>query len=243
MIALLFFSLLLTFPGLPLRLAFLPAFCMSLGVSWLFLRRRQSLRKVQQGELVRAKEVEAVTRRVEHFYTTSPVAVVTLEVDSWTVQRASRGFASLLGMDPGTKLVGTWLAALLKAQTSQMDALEAHLSDSGASGPIPLTCFNAEGHALNVVVSGKMIGSAAQAELVFAPDPGQFLNDHELEERAEEMESFRKMMMRRENRILELKSEVNRLLAESRRAPRYEIDSDTVDNQIQKLMHQKQIPE
>jgi hypothetical protein len=239
MIALLVFSLILTFPGLPLRLAVLPASCMAIGVSLLFLRRKHSLRETQQGELAQAKEVEAIARRVEHLYTISPVAVITLEMTSWTVQRASRGFTNLLGLDPETKLAGTRLAALLKAQTSQMDALEAHLRDSSPSGPIQLTCFNAEGRALDLFVSGRMMEPASLAELVFVADLGQFLNDHDLEERAEEMESFRKMMMRRETRILELKSEVNRLLVGSRSAPRYEIDSDTADNRIQELTHRK----
>jgi hypothetical protein len=113
------------------------------------------------------------------------------------------------------------------------------LGDSSTSKSITLACIDSEGRALNLLVNGWVLEEGSVVELVFVPDVGEVSSDHEFAERAEEMEVFRKMMMRRESRILELKSEVNQLMIELRRAPSYEIDSATTDKRIQELTQQK----
>lgn len=128
---------------------------------------------------------------------------------------------------------------MLKVQPAQMDALEAYLGDNSSVDPISLSCLDAEGRAIDLQVSGWMLDDAGLAEVVFAPDPGQRFRDREFEEGIEELEVFRKMMMRRENRILQLKSEVNRLLIDARKAPRYSIDSETADNRIHEITSKK----
>lgn len=238
-IVLVVFCLVLNCLGLALSLAVLPSLPLSVCVSWFFLRRKRLLRQLLEQDVERDREVEAVSRRLEHLYSASPLAILTLQVSSRTVQRTSRGFASMLGMDSGTNLAGTPLASLLKVQPAQMDALEAHLGDSSSGEPITLSCLDSEGQSIDLRVSGWMLDESGLAEVVFAPDTGLRFQDRDFEEGIEELEAFRKMMMRRENRILQLKSEVNRLLVDSRSAPRYSIDSETVDNRIHELTRRK----
>lgn len=238
-IALLVGSLALICLGLALWLALLTSIPLPVAVFCLFMRRKRQLRVAREVALTHAAEVDEIARRLDYIYAASPVAVLTVEIVDWTVRRASRGFYNLLGMDLETKLVGTRLAALLKVKTAQMDALEAHLGDSSTSKSITLACIDSEGRALNLLVNGWVLEEGSVVELVFVPDVGEVSSDHEFAERAEEMEVFRKMMMRRESRILELKSEVNQLMIELRRAPTYEIDSATTDKRIQELTQQK----
>ncbi|MGC6455721.1 MAG: hypothetical protein ACON39_06190 [Coraliomargaritaceae bacterium] len=186
-----------------------------------------------------AREVALVTRRIDHLYRFSPVAVLRLQIVDWTILRASRGFTALLGMDPDSRLVGTRLMTLLKVQSAQMDALEAHLGDSDPFGPMAFYCQDAEGRTLNLLVSGVLLEAGTVAELTLAPDPVLSQSNPDLEEEIQELESYRKMMMRREARLLELKSEVNQLLVESSQAPRYAIDMETGDDRIHELAHRK----
>ena len=207
-IALVFLCLLLTGLGLTLSLAILPSSLLALGVIWFFFRRRQLLRRMREEKTAHVREAALVTRRMDHLYRASPVSVLRLQIVDWSILRASRGFAVLLGMDPDSRLVGTRLATLLKVQSAQMDALEAHLGDPDPVGPMALHCEDAEGRVLNLLVSGVLLEAGTVAELVLAPDPDQRLLDPDFEEEIQELESYRKMMMRREARLLELKSEV-----------------------------------
>ncbi|MDP4609700.1 MAG: hypothetical protein NWT02_00755 [Opitutales bacterium] len=62
----------------------------------------------------------------------------------------------------------------------------------------------------------------------------------EIEQISDDLERFRKGMVRREERILELKAEVNELMAAAKESPRYRVDANSDDTKYSvKLERQK----
>lgn len=224
-------SLLFSCLGLSLSASSLIALLLALTIAFLYKRRKFHWRQLQEFETEQSRQVETFATRLQHFYNRSPAALVTVDTDNWIVIRASSGFAKLMGLEPDMEMKGAQIAALLKVQPAQINALEAYLGDPAASGPMTLVCRGADGDAIELDISGIILEEDATAELVFARHLPARSHAEEREE-IEEFDLFRKMMMRREARILELKSEVNCLLLDKGDRIRYAVDANTSDHRL-----------
>ena len=88
-----------------------------------------------------------------------------------------------------------------------------------------LVCQQADGKPVQLLISGHYIPQLHLVEAVFFRLPRKTLGDHE--RLIEDLERFKKGIVRREDRVLELKAQVNEILQQAGQPVRYQVDSNT----------------
>ena len=179
--------------------------------------------------------------RTEHWYERSGVALLKYDASTLNVIRMSAGFRSLIGIDSGRAVIGARLEHLLQVEAARLEVVTEQIRGGTFYEDVPLVCKRVDGRVLECRVSGSYIPAEHAMEVVFVDTSAGSIRHLDLQETMDDLERFRKGMMRREKRILDLKAEVNQLLIESEQLPRYEIDANTADGKVRAMStHRKE---
>lgn len=202
------------------------------AIAGFVFRERMLLERVSALEAGLCEHQSKLFARIDHWYKHSGVALVKYDASTLIIIRMGNGCAELLGLDSESKMAGGQLEDLLQVEASRLEVITEQIRQGIPRGSAPMLCRVAGGNKIEVGFSGVYLPEEHAVEMVLICQPDSFTRLAELQETMDDLERFRKGMMRREKRILDLKSEVNELLVEAKQAPRYAIDSKTSDRKV-----------
>ncbi len=195
-------------------------------------RERSLVSRVERAEWQRLHEVGAIDARLEHLYYKSLASLVEFDAGTRIIRRASLGFFDLLGLRADVSLSGQHLEDVLGIEASRLETLVEQMKRGEMSVREELTCKHSNGKSIRLLISGNYLSGQHMIEAVFCLAAWQERDFLDLEQTQGDLERFRKGMVRREERILELKREVNELLAEAGDPVRYQVDQKSSDTRF-----------
>jgi len=163
--------------------------------------------------------------RMNELYTNSVACLVTFDPSSQIVDRVSSGFFTLLGISANKNLAGASLEEVLGVDSAQLTNVVYQIKTSSAGVREQLACQQADGKPVQLLMSGYYIPQLHLIEASFVRLPRKALADQE--RLIEDLERFKKGIVRREDRVLELKAQVNEMLQQAGQPVRYQVDSNT----------------
>ncbi|MDA9260846.1 hypothetical protein N9P58_03155 [Puniceicoccaceae bacterium] len=163
--------------------------------------------------------------RINELYTHSVACLVTFDPGSLIIDRVSSGFFELLGISANKNLAGASLEEVLGVDSSQLTSVVYQIKTGSVGVREELVCQQADGKPVQLLISGHYIPQLHLVEAVFFRLPRKTLGDHE--RLIEDLERFKKGIVRREDRVLELKAQVNEILQQAGQPVRYQVDSNT----------------
>ena len=221
--------------------AAVPVFCAlaALLVGGIVYRERGVVRRLRAMEDARGRERDSHARRLEYLYTDSTASLVVFEAGSLLVERASPGFVSAMKLEPRANPAGEGLAGLLGVEPSVLERFVNRIRRGETALREALNVRLEDGESAKFLVAGHFIDGTRRIEASFLHVPWTSGEIRELERTVGDLERFRRGMVRREKRILELKGEVNHLLRRSGERARYQVDDQSDDSEFE----QKHRPE
>lgn len=201
--------------------ALLCAVCCSIFVS----RERSLNEAIDQLESGGRAQVAAVQARHDALYADSVVCCVEFDPATLEVHRASHEFYKLLQISVDGNLPGQHMEDILGVAAIELEGLVARIRENRMRPSEVLACKFSDGRTVSVEVSGVYLDELRLVELMLVPaDREERQQASEQERVLGDMERVRRGMVQRENRILELKGEVNELLRQSQQPTRYKVD-------------------
>ena len=168
-------------------------------------------------------------KQIEYYYSRSLACLVYFDAGSLLVDRTSPGFLQLLRIPPELNVRGKSIVELLRVKASSVEALvsesQHHTYDQK---PHHIQVQDAEGNSLSLEVTLDYLKDQHMVEAAFLPSPEATVEDAEdVDITSKDLDRFRRGMYRRETRIIELKEEINDILKEAGKEPRYGFDLKT----------------
>ena len=206
-----------------------------------FISRERSL--VRGLDLLARKhcaQVSQMDARLNGLYVDSVACLVTFDVGTLHVDRASPGFFDVLGLSTECSIRGAQLGELLGAEAMQLDSFVSQIRTGAMRVHEEFECKRADGKPLKFLISGCYLPHLDAIEAALYRQPIKTNGSRDVEQVTEDLERFRKGMVRREGRILELKGEVNRLLAGAGESVRYQVDDCTDDSRFARIINGKE---
>lgn len=196
---------------------------------------RKLMRQLEEIRRDRAGRLAMLDQRIECLYANSSGPLVRIDGSTFLVEEASPGFFDILKLDAGAEIKGHSLEALLGTDPAVVRAMMVTIKKGDAGRHQILNCRLKDGETLEVSATGVYLSYEDAVEIILRPilkDKGATNDSPGL---SADLERFRKGMVRRENRVLELKGEVNVLLKASGEPPRYRVDDKTSDNVLARI--------
>ncbi len=185
------------------------------------------------------EEAGVYNSRIEHLYMKSLACLVEFDRRSLIIDRASIGFFDLLGVGADVDLRGRRLDDVLGVGQSEVDGLLAHISNGSGGLREAIECKRSDGTPFHLFVSAYALEESNMIEAAFFLANQDGSDRQDVEQMVGDLERFRKGMIRREERILELKGEVNELLKESKQPVRYRVDDRSDDTRFSVKLEEK----
>lgn len=203
-------------------------------------RERALVRSLQAVEKMYTDEASANNARLEYLYMQSLACLVEFDASTLKIDRASIGFFDLLGIGSDVDLRGDNLEQVLGVETAGLESLVGHISKGSRGLRQAIQCRRPDGKQIDLLMSAYYLEESDRIEAAFFVSNLKIDESEEFEQISGDLERFRKGMVRREERILELKAEVNELLAKAKESPRYRVDAHSDDTKYSfKLERQK----
>lgn len=202
------------------------------GLGAFIYRERMLVSRCHVTERKYDEKVGRQNARLEHLYMKSFASLVEFDASTLIIQRASIGFYDLLGFGPDVKLHGEHLEKVLGLDNSGLKTFIDHISHGSTSLRQAIICRRVDGQSLGLFVSAYNLEGSTVVEAAFATAHVSDDSKTNVDEMAEELERIRGGMVGREERVLVLKSEVNQLLKELDKPPRYQVDERSDDTHI-----------
>jgi len=199
------------------------------------LRERGLMNRITDLERHHLKEVGVLSDRMEHLYGHSPAAIVQFDAGTLLVDRASAGFLDLLDVAAERGIRGRRLEEILGVDSIALERFAEDVRMGGDSRAPVLNCRTASGDKLRLLISGHLDKERNLIEAVLVPTLPKDGGKYEFDRALGDLERFRHGMARREQRILELKAEVNELLGQARRPARYQVDIRTEERRLAQI--------
>lgn len=195
-------------------------------------RERALVRSLQAIEISYLDEASAHNARLEHLYMQSLACLVEFDANTLKIDRASIGFFDLLGVGSDVDLRGNNLEQVLGVETADLESMVGHISKGSRGLRQPIQCRRQDGKYIDLLMSAYYLEESDRIEAAFFVANLEVEDSEDIEQISGDLERFRKGMVRREERILELKSEVNELLVEAQESPRYRVDANSDDTKF-----------
>ena len=211
----------------------------------LFVCRERALvyeRALAEREQVAQFALEA--DRINELYSNSVACLVTFDAGSLIIDRASSGFFDLLGVSAKKDLSGERLEEVLGVDSTHLASVVYQIKTATISVREELVCKHSSGRPVTLLISGRYMSHLHLVEAAFFRIPRKASKLADYERVMDDLERFKKGIVRRENRVLELKGEVNQLLKQARQPGRYQVDSLTDDSRfVQNKLKTKKVVE
>ena len=197
-------------------------------------RERALTHALEQRREEHRLEVARLEKRIHHYYGESLVCLAYFDAGTLLTEKVSPGFLQLFRIPPDLEVRGKSIVELLHVSAARVETIlgEAKRETANAKS-FQLLAEDAKGSQLPVEITLKYFKDTHMVEASFFVAP--FSADKDLEQvdvARKDLDRFRRGMYRRETRILELKEEINEILKESGREPRYKFDQKTQDVDI-----------
>ncbi|WP_148216340.1 DUF4229 domain-containing protein [Coraliomargarita akajimensis] len=204
-------------------------------LSWLAFRERRLFLQLEMLETAQRQETSKLSGRLDRFYQDPAIALVEFDPVNLLIKRAGDGFSGILGVSESASCMGKRLDEVLTVDLVRLELLVEQIRCNPDAPGRSLSCRDVDGRELKLYVSGYYLEDQQTIEAVLSPMPESYEAYAESQQTADDLERFRKGMVRREQRILELKAEVNALLADAHKEARYQIDSQTSDLKVRSM--------
>lgn len=177
-------------------------------------------------------EVARLEKRIHYYYEHSVACLAYFDAGTLLIEKVSPGFLQLLRIPPELKVRGQSIVELLHVSPTRIETIISEAQrGSMATNTHHLIAEDSHGSQLPLEVSLEYFKEAHMVEAAFFVSPLNRGEDVEQVDIArKDLDRFRRGMYRRETRILELKEEVNEILKNSGREPRYKFDQKTEDS-------------
>ena len=195
-------------------------------------RERSLLKRISVLENEQLKEFGLISQRLENFYENEVGAIVLFDASALIVERASPGFYRLLGYEESNSGPSARLWELLKIPSARLETMVDRVHNESGTALEVLDCKNNSDEPIRLRMVARLIRELNSIEASFEPVALGNEDRIRMEETIADLERFRRGMVRREERILELKGEVNQLAREHGEAPRYRVDDRSEDSQF-----------
>lgn len=168
-------------------------------------------------------------KQIEYYYSRSLVCLVYFDAGSLLIDRTSPGFLQLLRIPPELNVRGKSVVDLLHVTPSSIESLVSEAQhNTQVQKPHHLKVQDYVGNGLPVEVTMEYYRDKHMVEAAFFANPDAPVEDsEEVDVSSKDLDRFRRGMYRRETRIIELKEEINEILKESGKEPRYGFDHRT----------------
>ncbi len=209
-------------------------------VTGVFLVRERYLtgRLLSLNDERRHRIVRATSAR-EAFLRNSVAAFVRFDAVSFRVREASPGFLFLTGRGIDEDVVERSMVDVLLTESAGFRQVTDAIRREGPEANFELDCRRKDGRRVRLRVNGICRPGGNEVEMALVEMAVPMPEDEALKDKEGDLERFRQGMIRREFRILELKSEINSLCDEFEKPRRYRIDQDTRDVLVEELMREK----
>lgn len=197
-----------------------------------FIYRERSLtsaferfRSDKNHELVRYE------KQIYYYYNRSLVCLAYFDAGNLLVDKVSPGFLQLLRIPPDVNVCGKSIVELLHVSASHFEAIVSEAQhEKYNSKPYKLKLQDTEANQIHVEVTLEYVKDKHMVEAAFFVNPNQAEDEvDEVDVTTQDLDRFRRGMYRREIRIIELKEEVNEILKEVGKEPRYGFDNKLKD--------------
>ncbi len=207
-----------------------------LAVTGFVWRERSLLKSLEKAERDRNEHVTHLESELDYLYERSTISLIEYDASSLMVGRISSGFYQLMGFDPSRQLQGKQLDLLLGIDASKLERLTERIKRNNLKQATSLSCRRVGGDVLDLNTTGRFFKDRYVVELCLVCSPDNFKRYAELQQMMEDLDRFRKGMLRREKRIIDLKNEVNGLLAMKGQAPRYAVTAAAETGRIADML-------
>ena len=212
------------------------------AVGMFVCRERALVYQLAQEARTHAVRLSVETERMDELYANSVACLVTFDAGTLTVDRVSSGFFDLLGISATQELEGAPLEEVLGVDSTHLTSVVYQIKVGTISVREELVCKRSDGKSVVVLISGRYMPHLHLIEAAFFRLPRKAADLGEYERVMDDLERFKKGIVRREGRVLELKGEVNQLLREAGQPARYRVDSTTDDSRfVQQAIHVKKV--
>ena len=177
--------------------------------------------------------------RIDRLYADSVACLVKFDAGTLIVDRASPGFFDVLGVSSDRGLSGARLDEVLGVESTRLESIVYQIKAGTISVREELVCKQADGKPIKLLISGCYLPHLHSIEAALFSVPKKTSESTEFEKVMEDLERFRKGIVRRESRILELKGDVNRLLTGAGEPVMYRVDDTTDDSRFARMMKGK----
>ena len=204
----------------------------ALTVGFFVYRERVLTYELALAERKHVTQLRLEAERINELYANSVVCLVTFDAGTLMIDRVSSGFFDLLGISANQDLVGASLDEVLGVNSAHLASVVYQMKAGTISVREELVCKQSDGESVKLLISGRYMPHLHLVEAAFFRVPRKATALAECERAMEDLERFKKGIVRRETRVLELKGEVNQLLAKARQPDRYQVDSATDDSRF-----------
>jgi hypothetical protein len=207
-------------------------------------RERILVYKLALSERKHAAQLSAEAERINELYSNSVASLVTFDAGTLMIDRVSSGFFDLLGISANKDLDGGALDEVLGVDSTHLASVVYKIKVGTISVREELVCKQSDGRPVTLLISGRYMPELHLVEAAFYRVPQRASKLADYERVMDDLERFKQGIVRRENRVLELKGEVNQLLQQARQSQRYQVDSMTDDSHfVQNALNTKKAME
>ena len=223
-------SLVFTRNGLDLAETVIFACLGAVAVSVFVCRERALVHELAVAERRHVQQLGVESERIDDIYANSVASLVIFAAGTLHIERASSGFFELLGISSSKDLSGAHLEEVLGVDSTRIASIVHQIKTGTISVREEIACKHVNGDSIKLLISGRYLPHLHLVEAAFSLVPRKLSSLADHERVMNDLERFKKGIVRRENRVLELKGEVNQLLNEVHQPARYQVDSMTDDS-------------
>lgn len=203
-----------------------------LTVGVFVFRERALVFELTQAKRTHVEQLRLEADRINDLYSKSVACLVTFDAGNLMIDRVSSGFFDLLGISANKDLSGARLEEVLGVDSTHLTSVVYQIKADTMSVREELTCKHSDGRSVMLLISGRYMPHLHSIEATFFCLPRRASELADYDRVIDDLERFKKGIVRRECRVLELKGEVNQLLKQAGKSPRYQVDSTTDDSRF-----------
>ena len=204
----------------------------ALTVGMFVCRERVLSYELAQAERKYVDQLRIEAERINELYSNSVACLVTFDAGTLMIDRVSSGFFDLLGISANQNLKGAPLEEVLGVDSTHLSSVVYQIKVGTISVREELVCRQADGKSVGLLISGRYMPHLHLVEAAFFRLPRKAAELADYERVMGDLERFKKGIVRREGRVLELKGEVNQLLRQAGQPALYRVDSRTDDSRF-----------
>jgi PAS domain-containing protein len=204
----------------------------ALTIGGFVCRERVLVNELATVKRTQAEQLRLEAERIDELYSNSVACLAIFDAGTLMIDRVSPGFFDLLDISARKDLVGEHIEEVLGVDSSRFTSLVYQMKAGTMRIREEIVCKQADGKSVVLLVSGRYMPHLHLIEAAFFRVHRKAATLADYERVIDDLERFKKGIVRRESRVLELKGEVNQLLNQAGKPLRYQVDSTSDDSRF-----------